>query len=321
MKRFGMTIPFDGTPLHAQQEAIRELEALGYTDLWSAEAMGADGLTPLALASVWAPSMRLGTAILPVFTRGPALLAQSAASMAAAAPGRFVLGIGTSSDVIVERWNGIEFVDPYARVRDTVRFLRTAFAGEKVTEEYETFSIRGFRLGVEVPEPIPIVIAALREGMLKLAGRVGDGAIVNWLSADDVTRVAGIVKAENPDAEIVARIFVAPTPDREVVMSSGRFVLASYLNVPVYKAFHQWMGREDLLGEHWEQWEAGDRKGALEKIPESVVDELLVHGTPAECRARIDQYVANGVDCPALAILPFGELTVGEAMRALAPGN
>ena len=232
-----------------------------------------------------------------------------------------MLGIGTSSDVIVERWNGIEFADPYARVRDTVRFLRTALAGEKVTEEYETFSIRGFRLGVEVSERIPIVIAALREGMLKLAGRVGDGAIVNWLSADDVTRVAGIVKGENPDAEIVARIFVAPTPDREVVMSSGRFVLASYLNVPVYKAFHQWMGREDLLGEHWEQWEAGDRKGALEKIPESVVDELLVHGTPAECRARIDQYVANGVDFPALAILPFGEITVGEAMRALAPDN
>ena len=80
MKRFGMTIPFDGDPLHAQEETIRELEALGCTDLWSAEAMGVDGLTPLALASVWAPSMRLGTAILPVFTRGPALLAQSAAS-------------------------------------------------------------------------------------------------------------------------------------------------------------------------------------------------------------------------------------------------
>jgi len=314
-----MTIPFEGTPLAAQEGAIRELEELGYTDLWSAEAMGGDGLTPLALASVWAPSMRLGTAILPVFTRGPALLAQSAAAMASAAPGRFVLGIGTSSDVIVERWNGVPFESPYARIRDTVRFLRAVLSGEKVTEEYETFAVKGFRLGIEVAEPVPIVVAALREGMLRLAGRVGDGAIVNWLSPDDVTRVAGIVHEENADAEIVARIFVAPTTDRETVMSAGRFVLASYLNVPVYREFHRWMGREDALGEHWEQWAAGDRRGALEKIPESVVDELLVHGSAADCRARIDEYVANGVDCPALAILPLGDVDLSEAIRGLAP--
>jgi probable F420-dependent oxidoreductase len=221
--------------------------------------------------------------------------------------------------VIVERWNGMVFEEPYARVRDTVSFLRTALAGEKVTEEYETFSVSGFRLGVAVPEPVPIVVAALREGMLRLAGRIADGAIVNWLSPDDAARVSGIVRQENPSAEIVARIFVAPTPDRDLVMSAGRFAIASYLNVPVYKAFHQWLGREDRLGEHWEQWAAGDRKGSLAKIPESVVDELLVHGNPDECRTRIEQYVANGVDCPALAILSFGDIDAAEAAVALAP--
>src|SRR5277367_3427434 len=97
-----------------------------------------DGFTPLALASIWAPSLRLGTAIIPVYTRGPATLAMSAATMAAAAPGRFVLGIGSSSNVIVERWNCVPFEQPYQRVRDTVRFLHAAMGGEKVTEEYET---------------------------------------------------------------------------------------------------------------------------------------------------------------------------------------
>ncbi len=318
-RRIGMTIPFDGIPLHAQRDAVVELERLGYTDLWSAEAMGTDGLTPLALASVWAPSMRLGTAILPAYTRGPALLAQSAAALADAAPGRFVLGIGSSSNVIVERWNGIPFDKPYQRVRDTVRFVKAAFTGEKITEDYETFSVRGFRLGVRVEEPPPVLVAALREGMLRLAGREGDGAIVNWLSADDVTRVAGIVRSENPDAEIVARIFVAPTPDREAAISNGRFAMAAYLNVPVYKAFHQWLGRDEVLAEHWEQWAAGDRAGALGKIPEELVDELIVHGTPDECRSHIDRYLANGIDTAALAILPFPGVDVAEAVRALAP--
>ncbi|MEZ5098206.1 MAG: LLM class flavin-dependent oxidoreductase, partial [Nocardioides sp.] len=243
--RHGMTVPFDGQPLHAQEDRFRRLEALGYTDLWSAEAMGADGLTPLALGAVWTPSMRLGTAILPAFTRGPALMAQSIAGMASAAPGRFVAGIGSSSDVIVERWNGVAFEEPFKKTRDMVRFLRAALTGEKVTEDYDTFSVKGFRLGLVPEAPVPILVAGLREGMLRMAGRESDGAIVNWLSAENVPRVAGVVRAENPDAEIVARIFVAPTPDREAALATGKFAAAAYLNVPVYRAFHEWMGRGD----------------------------------------------------------------------------
>ncbi len=104
---YGMTIPFDGVPLAEHRQWLQELVDLGYTDAWTAEADGADGFTPLALAAAWAPELRLGTAIIPAFTRGPGLLAQSAAALAEAAPGRFALGVGTSSDVIVERWNGI----------------------------------------------------------------------------------------------------------------------------------------------------------------------------------------------------------------------
>src|SRR4029453_5651169 len=133
--RYGMTIPVDNVPLHAQADMIRELEDLGYTDVWSSEANGADGFTPLALASVWAPSLRLGSAIVPAYTRGPAALAQCVASLADAAPGRGGFAIGTSSNVIVERWNGIPFEQPYQRVRDMVRFLRKALTGEKVSEE------------------------------------------------------------------------------------------------------------------------------------------------------------------------------------------
>ena len=106
-----------------------------------------DGFTPLALAAAWAPSLQLGVAIIPAYTRGPALLAQSVAAMAEAAPGRFTLGLGTSSDVIVSRWNGIEFAEPYKRVRDTIRFLRSALAGEKVDHEYEDVHRAGLPAG------------------------------------------------------------------------------------------------------------------------------------------------------------------------------
>jgi probable F420-dependent oxidoreductase len=327
MQRFGMTIPFDNVPLHQQRDWVVELADLGYTDVWSSEANGADAFTPLALASAWAPSLRLGTAIVPAFTRGPGCLAQSVGSLAQAAPGRVALGVGTSSNVIVEGWNGIPFERPYQRTRDTVRFLRRALSGEKVTEEYETFSVRGFKLGVVPPEPVSILVAALREGMLRLAGREGDGAIVNWLSADDVATVAPIVHraaegradaADGTPPEIVARIFVAPSDDADTVRGMGRFAIAAYLNVPVYAAFHEWLGRGDRLGDMWRLWREGDRKAALAAIPDEVVDQLIVWGKPDECRDHIQRYVDNGVSTPALALLPFG-YDQRQAIRDLAP--
>jgi probable F420-dependent oxidoreductase len=318
MERYGMTVPLDGVPLHAQRDWIRELVDLGYTDLWSSEANGSDGFTPLALASAWAPTARLGSAIIPAFTRGPACMAMCAASMAEAAPGRFVFGIGTSSDVIVERWNDIGFEKPYQKTRDMVRFLRKALAGEKITEEYETFAVRGFRLG-RVPETPPkIMIAALRAGMLRLAGREGDGAIINWLAADDVRKVVPYVHEGGPGKEIVARIFVAPSENVEQVREMGRFAISSYLNVPVYAAFHDWLGRGEELDAMWKAWKAGDRKAALAAIPDHVIDALIVHGSPAECRAHIRRYMEAGVTTPALAILPFG-LDPRQAARDLAP--
>ena len=319
--RPGMTVPLPG-PLHSHRDKLGELADLGYTDIWSAEADGADAFTPLALAAAWEPRLRLGTAIVPAYTRSPACFAQSVASLADAAPGRFAIGIGSSSNVIVERWNGVPFVDPYKKVRDVVRFLRDSLGGEKVAKSYDTFEVQGFRLGIRPEQQPPILVAALREGMLKLAAREADGAIINWLSADDVTRVAGVVHdaAGGVDKEIVCRIFVCPSENAEAVRAAGKFAIAAYLNVPVYAAFHEWLGRGPALQPMWDAWRAGDRKAALAAIPDSVVDDLIVHGSPAECRARIQRYFDNGVTTTSLAIMPFdAELSHWDAVRGLAP--
>jgi probable F420-dependent oxidoreductase len=316
--RPGMTVPFGG-PLHQQRAKFEELADLGYTDVWSAESDGVDAFTPLILASQWAPSLRLGTAIVPAFTRAPAVMAQSVAAVASAAPGRFAFGIGTSSNVIVERWNGVPFVDPYKRVRDMVRFLRVALTGEKVTEKYDSFEVQGFRLGLVPEVQPPILVAALREGMLRLAGREGDGAIINWLSADDVKQVVPHVQAGGADKEIVCRIFVAPSEETEAVRAAAKFAIAAYLNVPVYAEFHRWLGRGDVLTPMWEAWKAGDRKQAIAEIPDSLVDELVVHGSPAQCRAHIQRYFDNGVTTSSLAVMPFPGVDHWEAVRALSP--
>jgi alkanesulfonate monooxygenase SsuD/methylene tetrahydromethanopterin reductase-like flavin-dependent oxidoreductase (luciferase family) len=185
-------------------------------------------------------------------------------------------------------------------------------------------AINGFRLGIRPEVAPPILVAALRQGMLELAGREADGAIVNWLSADDVSTVAPIVRrfAEKPDGsdkEIAARIFVCPTEDVDLARAVGRYAIAAYLTVPVYAAFHEWLGRGEQLAGLWEHWKAGDRPAALEAIPDSLIDELIVHGSAAECRAHVQRYVDNGVSTPVLAVLPVPGLDLRQALRDLAP--
>jgi probable F420-dependent oxidoreductase len=311
-----MTVPFYDRSLAGSKDLVAELPALGYTDVWSAEVNGVDGFTPLALAGEWAPGLRLGSAIVPVSTRGPGLLAMSAATLADLAPDRFVLGIGASSPAIVERWNAGEFTKPFSRTRDTLRFLKKALAGEKVTEKYDTFEVKGFKLE-RAPKVAPkIVLAALRPRMLHLAAEEADGAITNWLSPQDVRKVRAEV---GPETELIARLFVCVSEDAEKVRELGRWMLASYLTVPVYAAFHDWLGRGDVLRPMHEAWAAGDRPAALAAIPDEVVDSLIVHGDAATCRARIREYVENGLDTPVLAPIPGGEVPIAQAVRDLAP--
>ena len=321
--RPGLTVPLPG-PLHTHRDKLGELADLGYTDIWSAEVDNADAFTPLALAAAWEPRLRLGTAIVPAYTRSPACLAQCVASLADAAPGRFAIGIGSSSNVIVERWNGVPFVEPYKKVRDVVRFLRDALTGEKVSKTYDTFEVQGFRLGITPEQQPPILVAALREGMLRLAGREADGVILNWLAPTDVPKVTTVMRAAAgvEEKEVVCRIFTCPSDNAEVVRQAGKFAIAAYMNVPVYAAFQAWLGRGDSLQPMWDAWKAGDRKAAVAAIPDSVVDDLIVHGTPAECRARIQSYFDNGVTTTSLAILPLDpDLKHWDAVRSLAPAG
>ena len=170
--RWGLTLPLPGTPLSAHEAQVKRAEAAGYTDLWSGETNGPDGFTPLALGAAWTERARLGTGIVGVFQRGPALLAQEAAALADASGGRFVLGIGSSSDRIVEGWNGIPFERPLPGARDAgvpAGGPRGRTHGERL------------QAGAAPAERVPIVLAALRGKMLELAVERAEGAFTNFL--------------------------------------------------------------------------------------------------------------------------------------------
>lgn len=318
MVRYGITLPLDGVPLSEHGSWLHELSDLGYTDFWTQESGGLDAFTPLAFAAACGTGARLGTAIAQIPTRGPATLASEAAALAEAAPGRFVLGIGTSSRVIAEDWNAMPFARPYARARDTVRFLRKALAGERIDEAFETFTVRGYRLQRPPGTPPPIYLAALRERMLRLAADEADGVLLGLVTADDVERVVPYFRESAKDKDVVLRLAVCPTEDAERARAIARRLLTTYLDVPAYAGLHEWLGRGRELEAMRQRLRAGDRDGAGAELSDPLVDGLFIHGSYASCREQIARFVVAGVSTPILGLFLLNT-DLREAVRELAP--
>jgi len=309
MDRWGLTLPLTGVPLAEHRELVQRAEAAGYTDLWSGETNGPDGFTPLALSAAWTERARLGTGIVGVFQRGAALLAQEAAALADASRGRFVLGIGSSSDRIVEGWNGIPFERPLTRVGESLEFLRTALAGER-TES-------GFKLETAPAEPVPIVLAALRGKMLRLAVERADGAFTNFLPLNGLPKVAAQLQDAPEGFELLCRFFCLPG-EREQVEPLARFMFSSYITVPVYTAFYRWLGYGEQIDPMVAAWEAGDRQAAAAAAPWEAIEEMFLFGTPEEMKERLAAFVAGGVTLPIITPIVTPD-RLGETIEALAP--
>jgi len=316
--RWGLTLPFNGVPLADHAPFFRLAEELGYDDLWTGDTAGPDGFTPLVLAAAHTERMRLATGIVNPYTRGPAVLAQHCAALADASRGRFVLGLGSSSNVIVERWNGIPFEKPLSKVREAVEELRPVLAGGR--------GHGGFKLESPPAEPVPIVIAALRGKMLRLAAEIGDGAFTNFLPLNGLPRVVEGVREGEADAgktagrtELVCRFFCIPQP-AEQGLATARFLFSAYATVPVYTEFFRWLGWSEQLDPMVAAWQEGDRKRALELVPDELVREIFVFGSYEEQRARLREFEAGGITT--LVLTPMcGPDQLREVIEGLAPGQ
>src|SRR2546428_2501232 len=174
-------------------------------------------------------------------------------------------------------------------------------AGGRVVCRGETFAVDGFRVTNPPVEPVPIHIAALRPGMLRVAGEVGEGAILTGLAADDVPKSVAVVReaaaraGRDPGAiEITARLLGNVDPPGPAAETAVRRHVTAYLNVPVYRAFHEWLGRAAALGPTWDAWERGDRKGAGAALPGKGIDDPINRGSTGGSPAHVPRDLAAG---------------------------
>lgn len=320
-------------PQYAVETAGRAAE-LGYRSFWTAETTGPEAFSLLTAAGAAAPGVDVGTGVLALQLRTPPLAAMSAATLAALDPDRDVLlGIGISSPVVTSRWHGAPYGQrPLAQVREYIALVQECLSGEKVTFAGDHYAVKGFRLGVRFGEGArrpKVVLGALGPKMLRLAGEVADGVLLNYLPASHVAwsveqvRAGEAAAGRAPGSCTVYAYVHAGVADRDGALANGRKDLFSYAVVDSYAESFTRAGFGDSVAEVRERHAAGDREGALAAVSEELVDAIDVVGDADLVRDTVRAYAAAGVDHPVLMPLPWGpdrRQVVDDTMRAAIEG-
>ncbi len=282
-------------------------QTLGYKSFWTVEANGTDAMSLLGAVSHAAPKLDLATGIIPIQLRTPALTAMTAATLQALNPDVDVLlGIGVSAPGILMQHGERATDKPIGMMREYVALLRECLSGEPVTFEGDYFRSKRFRLGVRLGERKPkIIMAALNPQMLKLAGEVADGVLLNYLPASHVgTSIEQVRKGG--DAEIYAYIHAA-VGDFERSAKSARKDLFNYAMADGYARMFSQAGFADEIKELRARLAEKDREGALAAVSERMIQAIDFIGNEPEVTDFVKDYVDAGVEHPVLMPLPWGE--------------
>ena len=286
-ERLGLSVPADGV---ADLTALaRRAEERGWSDLWSMESRDLDAFTPLAAAAGVTERLRLGTAIVATFLRPPGVTAMQAAGVAALAPGRFALGLGASTKVVVEQWHGVPFPDrPVSALAEQSEHIARLLRGEKVG---------GLRLGIPPPEPVPLYLAALGPRALALTGEIADGVVLFLVGPG---RLPEVLRQVGEGKDSVARIFAFPGNGTDVHAAARRLIVP-YTLVPYYARSLTSQGFGEEVAAIGEAWRSGDREGAVGLVSDAMVRELTLTGSEDEIADGIQAYRRAGLGTPVVA--------------------
>ena len=307
-KRIAVTLPA-GPRIEDTIARIRWAEDNGIPDAWFSDSGAPDSLTQVAAIAHYTKNIRIGVAVTPVYTRSPSVLAASANVIGQILPGRFVMGIGSSSQTIMGQWNGIPLDKPLTRVKETTQLVKAMLTGEKTAFDGETLFSKGYRQAPMENTP-PVYVAALRPKMIEMAAEVGDGVIFNLWPKGALPKMMEAVKTgaeaagkDPADVEIVNRAMVLCTDDKEYGRNLFRAAFAPYYATPVYNKFLAWAGYQEAADTITQGWAEKDRDKTSGALTDEMIDEIGIIGNEEEIQARIQEDADGGVHTHIIAPL------------------
>ena len=308
-------------------------EELGYHTLFTGESWGRDAFTFLTMIGCHTTSLRLGTGIVPVFSRTPALISQSIASLDLISKGRATLGLGTSGRLVIEEWHGLPYDRPLARTREYIEIIRQALTGGPVNYEGQFFRLSRFRMGAPpVQERLPIYLASLGPKNLELTGELADGWLPIWVHRQrlpeliqQVAKAAGKVGRDMSEITVAPQIMCYVSEDAEELAEAEQRIRAhmAYYIAGMGQYYYDLFCRSGFQAEAdavREAWSNRQRDQAAAAISEDMMENISVFGDPSSCRAKLEQFRHSGANMPVITF-PQGTSLAGirRTLKALAP--
>ncbi|HEX7926859.1 MAG TPA: LLM class flavin-dependent oxidoreductase [bacterium] len=305
--RMGVTLPVPPDAAATLRQA-EWAEAKGYSDVWFADTGELDALTLAAAVALRTKRVRIGVAVVPAYTRTPAVLASTASTLAQVSNGRFLLGLGASSHLMIEGWHGMKLEKPLTRVKETTLIIQQALKGEQTKFEGAMLRSSGYRLANPPKQHVPIVLAGLRPNMLEMAAEVSDGVVINLFPAKALPKILEHIKIgaaragkKMEDLEVVCRHQIFVTDNPAAARDTIRKRFAPYFATPVYNRYLAWCGYEDAAKTIDQGWKEKDRAKTAGALSDEIINEVAIIGTAEQCQAKLRAMIAGGVTTPIVA--------------------
>jgi len=296
-----------GSLLTVEQVLVcsRKLNEFKPDTVWIPETWGMENFSMLSMASKENSFSKIGSSIVNIYSRSPSLIAMGAATVDTISNKRLVLGLGTSSKPLVEDFHGGKLESPLKRMKEYVEIIRLILSGKTINYSGEIFSVKNFSLLIKPPrDSIPIYLAAINQKMVELTWKIADGVIFYLRPKSEIRST--LAKMQNQKKiDTTLQIITCVNNDSEKAMVRAKKTLAFYVSVgKIYREFLASNGFENETKNIFEEYEKNGLKNNYELVPESMVSELCIAGTPDECKTQLLQFRETGIDLPIIQFNP-----------------
>ena len=289
-------------------ECSKILSRYNPDSIWIPETWGMEGTSMLATVSQIIKKPKIGSSIINIYSRTPSLIAMSAVTLDTLSNGRLMLGLGTSSESIVQDWHGLSFTQPLQRMREYVDIIRLILSGNKVNYNGKLFHLKNFTLLVKpVRKQIPIYLAAINQKMVDLTWEIADGVIFYLRPISELQSTIQKMQSRKK-IDVTSQFITCMSEDVEKAIDRTKKTLAFYVSVgKIYREFLAKNGFAKETQEIYEEYKKTGLRTNYALVSKNMLDSITICGTPEECKKKLDQFIKAGILLPIIQFNPIGE--------------
>lgn len=290
-------------------ECSKTLSNYNPDSIWIPETWGMENFSMLSTVSQIAKNPRIGSSIINIYSRSPALIAMGAVTIDTLSNGRLILGLGTSSESIVNEWHGLKFEKPVQRMREYVDIIRSAMSGNKVNYGGKFFQLNNFTLLIKPPrKKIPIYLAAVNQKMIDLTWEIAEGVIFYLRPISELQDTIKKMQSTKK-IDVASQFITCVSEDTEKAIEKAKKTLAFYVSVgKIYREFLAKNGFKNETRSIYEEFKKTGLTTNYNLVTDSMLDSLVICGTKEECRKKIEKFVNAGVTLPIIQFNPIGDV-------------